>query len=331
MSRFIDEVAITVRSGKGGDGAVSFRREKFIPKGGPDGGDGGCGGNVLIQVRKEIRTLYHLITRNTVRAKNGMPGESRNKSGANGKNVVIAVPAGTVVTDTLSKRLVADLTQEGETLVAVEGGRGGLGNSRFATSTNRAPRYAQKGKPGIEAPLTLQMKIIADVGIIGLPNAGKSTLLSVLTNAKPKIADYPFTTLYPNLGVLQYTDDKEFIIADLPGLIEGASSGQGLGVRFLKHIERTRVLLFLLDLFQQNFEHHYQTLERELIQFSDDFTQKPRLIVGSKRDAAPEKQVEKLLLSDIAGKKLAVSSIDGYGIEKLKAEIALMMGSIDGH
>jgi GTP-binding protein len=331
MSRFVDEVTITVKSGKGGDGAVSFRREKFVPKGGPDGGDGGSGGNVLIHVRREIRTLYHLTTRNTVRAKNGMPGESRNKSGAHGKNAIIDVPAGTVVIDALSKRRMADLTKEGETLVAVEGGRGGLGNSHFATSTNRAPRYAQKGIPGREAALTLQMKIIADVGIIGLPNAGKSTLLSVLTNAKPRIADYPFTTLYPNLGVLQNADHKEFIIADLPGLIEGASSGQGLGIRFLKHIERTRVLLFLLDLLQENFLHHYQILEHELIQYSEDLTKKPMLIVGSKRDVARDEQVEKLLSAGIEGKKLVVSSIDGCGIEKLKSEIADMMGSIDGY
>jgi len=329
MSRFVDEVEITVVSGKGGAGAVSFRREKYVPRGGPDGGDGGDGGYIIIKVKNELRTLYDLKSKNRIKAKNGSPGSGRNKKGKNGKDVFVSVPPGTVVIDTHSKRVLADLTDNDSFFITARGGKGGLGNAQFATSTNQAPRYAQQGGPGSELTLTLQLKVIADIGIIGLPNAGKSTLLSVLTNARPKIGEYPFTTLAPNLGVMKYKDEKEFILADVPGLIEGASRGHGLGIRFLKHIERTKALLFLIDLAEKAMKNHYEILIEELKRYSETLLGKPRLIVGSKMDIAEEKQAENLLASYIEGKKFTISSATGYGIESLKDAIALLMESIN--
>jgi len=325
MSRFIDEVDITVCSGKGGAGAVSFRREKYAPKGGPNGGDGGKGGDVIIRVREDLRTLYHLKVNSTVKAKNGIPGRDRNRHGADGGDSIVYVPPGTVVLDSLTGRTLADLTGGGDSYDASQGGRGGQGNARFATSTNQAPRFAQPGEPGREMTFTLHIKVIADVGLVGLPNAGKSTLLSVISNARPKIAGYPFTTLTPNLGVMRYRDRSEYIIADIPGLIEGASSGMGLGIRFLKHIERTKVLLLLLDLYEQRYEEHYHTLVAELKSHSRALLDKPRIVVGTKLDVVDEDCAAAFLSSAIEERKLSISSVTGKGIDELKDAIVRIM------
>lgn len=319
--RFVDEVEITVLSGKGGPGAVSFRHEKYVPKGGPDGGDGGDGGDVIIKASRRLKTLYDLKRRCIIKAKNGLPGRGKNKKGGKGKDRVIFVPCGTLVIDAESGNIMADLTEDGASFTAVRGGRGGLGNARFLTSTNRAPRYAQRGEQGQMTRLTLQLKIIADVGIIGLPNAGKSTLLSVLTNARPRIADYPFTTLSPNLGVMRYGNDKELILSDVPGLIEGASRGHGLGVQFLRHIERTRILLFLLDLSMKNLRCQYDMLVHELGEYSRALLDKPRIMVGSKSDLVISWDDEGILSESPEGRKLAISSITGEGLEELRRAI----------
>jgi GTP-binding protein len=328
MSQFVDEADITVVSGNGGPGAMSFRREKYVPRGGPDGGDGGDGGDVVLQVEPGLRTLYELQLRKVIRARNGAPGRGRNRKGSDGEDAVVPVPAGTVVMDPESGRVLADLTEESRRLTVAEGGRGGRGNARFATSVRQAPRFAQPGLPGTRRRLTLQVKFIADVGLVGLPNAGKSTLLSVLTNARPKIGAYPFTTLSPNLGVMRYREDREYVIADIPGLIEGASRGQGLGIRFLKHIERTRVLLFLLDLYQGELRHQYRVLARELRSYTPALMDKPRLLVGSKSDAASGRSLAELRESGWEEETLAVSSVTREGIEELKNHIAALAGNM---
>jgi GTP-binding protein len=325
MSKFVDEVDITVSSGKGGAGAVSFRREKYVPKGGPDGGDGGKGGDVILRVREDLRTLYHLKANRTMKAKNGLPGRDRNRHGADGADAVVHVPRGTVVLDSETNRTLADLTEKGDWYMAAQGGRGGQGNARFATSTNQAPRFAQPGETGVEVTLTLHIKVIADIGLVGLPNAGKSTLLSVISNARPKIAGYPFTTLTPNLGVMQYHDRSEYVIADIPGLIEGASTGHGLGIRFLKHIERTKILLLLLDLFEQHYEEDFRTLVSELQSHSQALLDKPRLVVGTKLDAVDAQRAASFLASSIDGEKLVISSATGKGIDELKDAVVSMM------
>jgi GTP-binding protein len=327
--RFVDEVRVTVRSGRGGPGAVSFRREKYVPRGGPDGGDGGDGGNVRIVVQRELKTLYDLTMKHTIKAENGQPGSGQNKKGADGSETALCVPPGTVVTDAMTHEEIADLTTPGEYFVPVRGGRGGHGNARFKSAVNRSPRYAQSGQPGEERELVLQLKIIADIGIVGLPNVGKSTLLSTLTNARPKIADYPFTTLYPNLGVLHYKRVRQYVLADIPGLIEGASQGLGLGLRFLRHIERTKALLFLIDLVSGDPGRQYTTLVRELRQHSEALLQKPRITIGSKSDAADEEQVKVFMGADIHQIKLVVSSFTGYGIDALRDEIAHLLEKID--
>jgi len=327
--RFIDEVKITVRSGKGGPGAVSFRREKYIPKGGPDGGDGGNGGSVCIRVNRELRTLYDLNQEQNVKAENGSPGSGRNKKGRNGKDSVIYVPPGTVVIDAVTGCELADLTRNGECFIPVHGGKGGLGNAQFKTAVNRTPRYAQTGMPGEERVLLLRMKVIADIGIVGLPNVGKSTLLSVLTNARPKIADYPFTTLSPNLGVMHYKNDRQYILADVPGLIEGASKGLGLGLRFLRHIERTKALLFLIDLSAGNPLKQYDTLMHELQKYSESLLKKPGVVVGSKLDLTDTEQVDRFMSAGMGASKLVISSYARLGIDALKDEIVSLLEKID--
>jgi GTP-binding protein len=328
LSRVVDEVEISVHSGKGGRGAVSFSRQSYVPRGGPDGGDGGRGGDVILRVDGGLRTLYPLKLKSSIVAGDGMPGRGRNQHGADGAHRIVSVPPGTVVIHPVTGKTLADLTHEGEKYIAVRGGRGGRGNARFKTATNQAPRHAQSGERGEQMILGLQIKVIADVGLVGLPNAGKSTLLSVLTNAKPKVADYPFTTLTPNLGVMKYKNESEYVIADIPGLIAGASSGLGLGIRFLKHIERTRILLFLLDLFEDSYEKHYQTLIQELQSYSPSLLDKPRLVVGNKTDAVNEEKLEHFLHSTIEGGKLVISALTRQGIEELEDEIAARMGAV---
>jgi GTP-binding protein len=325
MQRFIDEADITIRSGDGGPGIVTFRREKYVPKGGPDGGDGGDGGDIIFKVDKNLRSLYDVKLRRSFKAQNGKPGGSQNKNGAKGTNCIIHVPPGTVVLTKESKKVLFDLTEQDEGKVLLKGGKGGHGNAYFASSINRTPRYAQKGIPGEGMELTLQIKTIADVGLVGLPNAGKSTLLAVLTDARPRIGDYPFTTLTPNLGVMIYKNERQFIIADIPGLIEGAHSGHGLGIRFLKHIERTKVLLFLIDLSQMDFSTQFATLRNELSRYSLSLLEKPAVLVGSKRDIVSKLEAEEFLQMSTNKKKLCISSIQRTGLNELKDEIVLLM------
>ena len=325
MSRFVDETDIIVKSGSGGPGIVSFRREKFVPKGGPDGGDGGDGGDIIFKVRKDLRSLYEVKLKRIFKAHKGDAGSSGNKNGAKGKDCIIYVPPGTVIIAKDTRKILADLTKDDEQRVLLKGGKGGYGNARFATSVNQVPRYAQKGRPGNEIELTLQIKTIADVGLVGLPNTGKSTLLSILTDASPKIGNYPFTTLSPNMGIMYYKNERQLIIADVPGLIEGAHKGHGLGIQFLKHIERTKVLLFLIDLFRKDLTLQYETLLRELLNYSQHLLDKPKLLVGTKRDIVSNNEAENFLNMTADEKKICVSSVSRSGIDTLKNEIVLLM------
>ncbi len=279
----MDETTIVVSSGSGGDGAVSFRREKFIPRGGPDGGDGGKGGDVVFTVKTNLKTLSHLKLKRIFKAADGGRGMGQKMHGKDGRDTVIPVPPGTVITDAETGAAVIDLMRAGESYVFLRGGRGGKGNSHYATSVNQAPRYAQKGIDGETRELRAELHLIADIGLVGKPNAGKSTLLSVLTNAHPLIGDYPFTTRTPNLGLLRLSG-RALIIADIPGIIEGASEGKGLGLKFLRHIERCAALLFLVDLSDPECASTVRVLERELASYAEILTRRPRLIVGTKAD-----------------------------------------------
>ncbi|HJS20374.1 MAG TPA: GTPase ObgE [Anaerolineales bacterium] len=281
---FIDRVEIHVRSGKGGDGMVHFRREKFVPQGGPDGGDGGKGGDVIVEVKSTLNTLTSFRQNQKFKAEPGVNGGPSQMTGRNGKDLVISVPPGTVLIDAESGELIGDLTETGQKLLVCKGGRGGRGNQHFATSRNQAPRTAEKGEPAEEKRLRLELKLIADIGLIGVPNAGKSTLLSVLTNARPKIAPYPFTTLEPNLGVANIDDDTTVVLADIPGLIEGASHGAGLGHDFLRHIQRTRVLVHLLDGMSEDPVADYSQINSELSLFDPNLAKKPQILALNKID-----------------------------------------------
>src|SRR5438128_1157579 len=292
---FIDQATIHVKAGDGGNGCVAFRREKFVPKGGPSGGDGGSGGSVYVVTTKRLNTLYHFQFQRDWRAGRGQHGMGSNCSGQDGEDVVIEVPVGSVVREKRTGDLLADLTQEGQRVLIAKGGRGGWGNQHFATSTRQAPRFAQPGDPGEERDLFIELKLIADVGIVGLPNAGKSTLISVISAAKPKIADYPFTTLVPNLGVVSADNDETFVVADIPGLIEGAHEGHGLGDQFLRHVERCAVLLHLVDLSaNETPEQDAEVVARELELYAKTLAEKPRIVCGSKADSAIPGNSEKL-------------------------------------
>ncbi len=326
--RFIDEAVITVRSGDGGKGCVSFRRERFIPKGGPDGGDGGRGGSVFVEASARLHTLADFSSRRDFRAQRGRPGAGGNRTGKDGPDVVIAVPLGTVVLDEETGETLADLVQEGERILIASGGRGGKGNSHFATSTRRTPRFAQPGLPGETRRLRLSLKHLAEIGLVGLPNAGKSTLLSSLTAAKPETADYPFTTLTPNLGVLAYDDGEALTVADIPGIIEGAGRGKGLGIRFLKHIERTRLLLHLVDaatgLSYPSPAEAYLSVRAEMGQYSPALLEKEQIVLLNKVDALPAGRVAEVdelrrSFEDRGLPCLAVSALEGLGLSELKA------------
>ncbi|MCC6346358.1 MAG: GTPase ObgE [Nitrospirales bacterium] len=289
--QFVDYVKIYVKSGDGGRGCVSFRREKFIPRGGPDGGDGGRGGDIVVRAARALNTLLDLRYHRENKAGRGEHGMGSNKHGKDGKSLEIPVPVGTLVKDAESGAVLADLDKEGAEIVVAKGGRGGLGNSHFATATRQAPRFAQPGEPGEEKWLVLELKLLADVGLVGLPNAGKSTLISVISAARPKIADYPFTTLIPNLGVVKVEDFQSFVVADIPGLIEGAHRGVGLGFQFLRHVERTSILLHLVDISDIHTSdpvEDFEKINRELLLYSPELAEKPMAVAGTKLDIVGE-------------------------------------------
>ena len=304
---FVDRVEISVSSGKGGEGAVSFRREKFVLNGGPDGGDGGKGGSVYFQVDRNTDTLSYFRGQKSFKAQNGRPGEGRNKYGKKGEDLVITIPPGTQVFDVESGELLLDLVEESQKILFLEGGKGGLGNVHFKSATNQRPTYAQKGIAGVTKQIRLELKLIADVGLVGFPNVGKSTLVSVLSNAKPEIANYEFTTLTPKLGIVNVGEYQSFVIADIPGIIGGASEGKGLGIEFLRHIERTRFLLFVLDLANyRDLKEQFATLRLEVSKFSQALQNRPFGIMFSKSDAVEEKESMLLeFLQDFGLKKHA--------------------------
>jgi GTP-binding protein len=319
--KFFDEAFITVQSGDGGRGCVSFRREKFIPRGGPDGGDGGTGGNVIFVSSSHRRTLYPFRFKRQFKAQNGTPGQGKQKTGKKGDDLIIEIPPGTLIIDEETNEIIKDFTHPEETYIIAEGGRGGQGNTRFKTSTHRAPRFAQPGEPGQFLKLKLELKLLADVGIIGLPNAGKSTLISVISSATPKIADYPFTTLTPTLGVVQAGWGEPFVVADIPGLIEGAHKGVGLGTRFLRHIERTRVLVHLIDVSTidpQNPLAAYETINRELDNYSPQLTEKPQIVVLNKMDLSNTKAAARAFQAAAKDRDvLQLSAVTRKGVDKL--------------
>lgn len=321
--KFIDEAIICVRSGKGGDGCVSFRREKYVPKGGPDGGDGGDGGSVIILADGNMSTLVDFTGHHHWTAENGRPGEGGNRSGRKGADEIVKVPAGTMIFDRDSGSLLRDLTLDGDEVCVARGGRGGRGNTRFATSTHQTPREFDPGEPGEERWLRLELKLIADVGVVGLPNAGKSTFLSRVSRAKPKIADYPFTTLVPNLGIVDLRGFRRFVVADVPGLVEGAHEGVGLGDQFLRHIERTRVILHLVDLFPMEGSptpaQAYRTIRNELERYSPNLASKPELVVANKLDLAGSDDPPELgaLADELGASVMGISAVSGRGVERV--------------
>lgn len=326
---FLDEAVITAVSGSGGRGCVSFRREKFIPKGGPDGGDGGNGGDIIIRASKKLHSLADFKSRKTFKSKNGTPGKGKGQTGKNGSTLIINVPLGTLIYDHNTGEMLADLIQANQEILAVPGGKGGKGNLYFTTSTNRAPRIAQPGRPGEEKKLRLSLKYLADIGLVGLPNTGKSTLLSKLTSARPRIDQYPFTTVVPNLGVMELSDHRTFTIADIPGLIEGASEGRGLGYRFLKHIERTRFLIHLIDITYNPsgpILEDFYVLQNELERFNPSLPRKKQLVLINKMDLSTtghrdSKEIQ-AALARIGFESLPISALTGEGLKALKQILA---------
>ena len=318
-SNFIDYVKILCRSGKGGAGSRHFHRAKYVPKGGPDGGDGGRGGHIILRGNRNLWTLLHLRYQRHVFATNGESGGAGRSFGRDGEDRIIEVPIGTTVFDADTGEFLCEVTEDGQEVKLLRGGKGGLGNWHFATSTNRAPRYAQPGQPAIEKAVVLELKLLGDVGLVGFPNAGKSTLLSTISAAKPKIADYPFTTMEPSLGIVSYRDGKSFVMADIPGIIEGASEGRGLGLRFLRHIERNAVLLFMVSADTDSIKHDYEVLLRELREFNPELSDKSRILAVTKADMLDDELKEELskeLPDDLP--TLFISSVTGEGITELK-------------
>lgn len=336
MIRFADEVVITVRSGKGGNGCVSFRREKYIPKGGPNGGDGGRGGDVIFRVKNNLRTLSHLRFRPVIKAKNGGDGEGWMRHGKDGEDAVVPLPPGTVVRDNATGEVLFDFTsaKEGDEVLFLRGGNGGWGNIHFKSSVNQAPRIAKAGEAGEERVLKIELSIMADIGLVGFPNAGKSSLLRLFTNARPRVAPYPFTTKIPNLGVLHLGEGNDVIIADIPGILKGAANGVGLGTRFLKHISRTKCLLFMIDCAEISCFSAYGALLKELENFSPALLEKPRLVICNKIDIEGALQnagaVAKAIdAADPGVKVLPVSVLEEIGIGELKKEIALLLSQTE--
>ncbi len=328
--KFLDEARVMIRSGNGGAGCVSFRREKFIEFGGPDGGDGGKGGDVVVECVNGLNTLIDYRYQQHVKAKTGMHGSGRNRAGGKGDDAVMKVPAGTQIFDEDGETLIADFTDVGQTMVLARGGNGGFGNAYFTTSVNRSPRRANPGQDGIERTVILRLKLIADAGLLGLPNAGKSTFLSAVSAAKPKIADYPFTTLKPGLGVVR-VGDREFVLADIPGLIEGAHEGLGLGDRFLGHVERCNVLLHLVDATGEHAGKDYKTIRKELVAYGGGLSDKPEIVVLSKIDAIdPEALKSQMARLKRAAKRtpMKVSAVSGAGMSEL---LGMLLSQIDNY
>ena len=319
---FIDYAEITCASGKGGSGVVTFRREKFVPKGGPDGGDGGKGGSVIFVADQNLHTLQDVRYKKSYQAENGAPGSSNQKTGRAGEDVCIPVPLGTIIREKDTSSVEADLIRDGEEYVACPGGKGGKGNTRFKTSTRQTPRHAQKGCQGETRNFTIELKVLADVGLVGLPNAGKSTLLAAVSSARPKIADYPFTTLQPHLGIVKYGEYQSFVMADIPGLIEGASKGKGLGHQFLKHIERTKLLLFLIDTMEPDPADTHELLQRELFNYNLDLSKRKHLIVRTKIDT---KTMYNTYWAKMGNEYLEISSVSGAGIPELIKRVGKLL------
>lgn len=334
--KFVDEVRIVVKAGDGGNGCVSFRREKFIPRGGPDGGDGGKGGDVILQADAQLSTLLDLTYPQTFRAQKGSHGKGKDQTGKNGRDLIIRVPVGTLVRDGETGEILQDLLFNGQRFVAAQGGRGGRGNARFATPTHRTPRHAEKGEKGQQRLLRLELKLLADVGLIGYPNVGKSTLLAQISSARPKIADYPFTTLVPNLGVVMREEGRTFVVADIPGLIEGASKGAGLGLNFLRHIERTRLLIHLLDISEGPSKDpikDFYALNHELVSYHPSLQKKRQIIALNKIDLpwvrARKEEVESRFKA-IGYKLYAISGKTGEGVKDLIEVTSQTLEEISG-
>jgi len=318
-SNFIDYVKFCSRSGAGGPGSVHFRREKHVPKGGPDGGDGGRGGHIILKGNAQLWTLLHLKYKKHVIAEDGKGGEGGRRTGRDGNDVVLEVPLGTVAKDAETNEVRFEINEDGQEIILSPGGRGGLGNDHFKTATNQAPHFAQPGEPGIEEWIILELKLLADVGLVGFPNAGKSTLLSSISAARPEIGDYPFTTLVPNLGVIPYRDDKSFVMADIPGIIEGASEGRGLGLRFLRHIERNSILLFMIPADADSIREQYKILLNELEKFNPELLDKKRILAITKADMLDNEMMQQMkedIPSDLPS--IFISSVSQYNLDKLK-------------
>ncbi len=318
---FVDKVRVVLKAGDGGNGAVSFRHEKYRARGGPDGGDGGDGGDIILRPSKNQNTLAAFRYKKLIKAEDGQAGSKRKRHGKSAADLEVAVPVGTAMTDN-EGTIVADLVSEGENFVAAKGGKGGFGNAHFVSSTRQAPQVAEKGEPGEEIEVYLELKMIADIGIVGLPNAGKSTLLSVISNAKPEIANYPFTTLHPNLGVVDIGNNNSLLFADIPGLIEGASHGKGLGDDFLRHIERTTLLVHLIDVYNENITADYKTIRQELADYKIDLSQRPEVVVLTKIEGLDKSKLAAKIkaLQKVAGKNttvMAISSSSGEGVKEL--------------
>ena len=332
--RFIDEAFIEITAGNGGKGCLSFRREKFIPKGGPDGGDGGSGGNILVQTDESLTTLQDFRLQKKYKAKNGSQGLSKNKHGKDAEDTILKVPVGTLIIDEETEELIADLVENKESVILARGGRGGFGNSRFKTSTNRAPRKTTNGGEGEKFNIKLELKVLADIGLLGMPNAGKSTLISKISSAKPKVADYPFTTLSPNLGVVQ-SGYNSFVVADIPGLIPGASKGVGLGIKFLKHLSRVKILLHLVDISTFNISEivkNIRDINKELELYSSELAQKEQWIILNKNDLDPSKEkiIKEQVKKKINKKEIfSISAITGKGVEDLVLKIGTKIVTLD--
>ncbi|HCD86197.1 MAG TPA: GTPase ObgE [Algoriphagus sp.] len=318
-SNFIDYVKFCSRSGAGGAGSLHFRREKHVPKGGPDGGDGGRGGHIILKGNAQLWTLLHLKYKKHVIAESGKSGEGGRRTGADGKDIILEVPLGTVAKDAETGEKRFEITEDGQEVILTKGGRGGLGNDHFKSATNQAPHFAQPGEPGIEEWIILELKLLADVGLVGFPNAGKSTLLSSISAAKPEIGDYPFTTLVPNLGVVAYRDDKSFVMADIPGIIEGAADGKGLGIRFLRHIERNSILLFLIPADADNIKKQYKILLGELEKYNPELLDKQRLLAISKSDMLDDELMTEMKNELPEGiPSVFISAVAQTNLDKLK-------------